>query len=119
MQTEPAKIPKKWWITRINQLILENLSDFYWTNTTLAAELSISERQLYRIVKELTGMSPNLYIRQIRLKAAYKFLQSGRYLTVKEVAAAVGFQKADYFTRLFKSEFGLTPMEVLQEKGIK
>lgn len=119
METEYATPQKTWWLKRVNQLILENLSDFYLTNITLAEKLSISERQLYRIVKECTGSSPNVYIRQIRLKAAYKFLQSGTYLTVKEVAAAVGFQKADYFTRLFKSEFGQTPLEVLQEKGIK
>ncbi|MFK7907616.1 MAG: helix-turn-helix domain-containing protein [Chitinophagales bacterium] len=119
MDTDYATAPKTWWQKRVDELILTNLSNFQLTNSSLAKELSISERQLYRIVKECTGLSPNVYIRQIRLKTAYKFLQSGKYLTVKEVAAVVGFQKNDYFTRLFKSEFGLTPLEVLQNKGIK
>ncbi len=119
MDTDYATPKKTWWLKRVNQLILDNLSRFQLTNSSLAKELSISDRQLYRIVKECTGLSPNLYIRQIRLKEAYQLLQSGKYLTVKEVAAKVGFQKSDYFTRLFKSEFGLTPLEVLQQKGIK
>lgn len=119
MQTDYATPKKTWWLKRINQLILGNLSDFQLTNSSLAEDLSISERQLYRVVKELTGLSPNIYIRQIRLKKANDFLQSGNYLIVKKVAAEVGFQKSDYFTRLFKSEFGQTPLEILQEKGIK
>ena len=89
------------------------------TNASLAKSLSISDRQLYRIVKELTGVSPNIYIRQIRLQKAYQLLESGEYLTVKEVVANVGFRKAAYFRSLFKAEFGKTPYEVLQEKGIK
>ncbi len=119
MDADYATPKKTWWLKRVNQLILDNLFDSQLTNSFLAEELSISERQLYRMVKELTGLSPNIYIRQIRLEEAYQLLQSGKYYTVKEVVAKVGFQKADYFTRLFKSEFGLTPSEVMQQNGIK
>ncbi|MEZ4885299.1 MAG: helix-turn-helix transcriptional regulator [Chitinophagales bacterium] len=110
---------RQWWLKEINRLILNHLSDYNLTNTLLAEKLSVSERQLYRMVKNLTGMSPNLYVRHIRLQKAYQFLQSGEYRTVKEVAAKVGFQNAEYFTHLFKSTFGQIPFEVLQKKGIK
>ncbi|MEZ4885308.1 MAG: AraC family transcriptional regulator [Chitinophagales bacterium] len=106
---------RQWWLKRIYRLILENLSEFDFTNSTLAEELSISERQLYRIVKELTGLSPNLYIRQIRLQEAYKFLQTGQFHTIRELALLVGYQKIEYFTRLFTAEFGVHPMEILKQ----
>ncbi|MEZ4885318.1 MAG: helix-turn-helix transcriptional regulator [Chitinophagales bacterium] len=103
---------RQWWLKEINLLTLKHLSDSNLNNALLAEKLSVSERQFYRMVKNLTGMSPNLYVRHIRLQKAYQFLQSGEYRIVKEVAAKVGFQKAEYFTHLFK-------FEVLQEKGIK
>lgn len=115
METEYVTVKKTWWLRRIHHLILKNLSEFDLTNTTLAEELSMSERQLYRIVKELTGLSPNVYIRQIRLREAYQLLQTEKYLSVREVAALVGYQKSEYFIRLFIEKYGVHPIKILKE----
>ncbi|MFK7907615.1 MAG: helix-turn-helix domain-containing protein [Chitinophagales bacterium] len=40
-------------------------------------------------------------------------------MTVREVAGKVGFKKTSYFSALFKTEFGVTPMDVLKEYGFK
>jgi len=110
MQNNTTQI-EPFWMRRLNAVVLENLSDCNLTNINLAKKLSISNRQLYRMVQEYTGLSPNHHIRNIRLKRAYKLLELGT-LTVKEVTVHVGFQKTDYFTRLFKAEFGTTPFMV-------
>lgn len=100
-------------------IVFENLSDYNLTNVKIAAQLFISERKLYRIIYKLTGQSPNLYIRKIKMEQAMNLLLSGKYIKVKEVSIQVGFQKTEYFARLFKQEFGISPSAILRNKDGK
>lgn len=84
------------------------------TNADIAQQLQISNRSLYRKIKQLTGLSPNLYFRHVRLHKAHELLQTGHYDTVKEVIAKVGFIKINYFYQLFKQKYGYAPGEVLE-----
>lgn len=99
-------------IKQLKQLVIENLGDTNLNNDWLAAQLQISRRTLYRLVREHMEQSPNQYIRSIRLAKAYELLASGQYATVKEVVAKVGFKKTVYFSRLFMVEFGIKPSDV-------
>ncbi|MCB0568974.1 MAG: AraC family transcriptional regulator [Phaeodactylibacter sp.] len=105
------------WLSRLNQIIQENIADGGLDNAGLAARLGVSERHLFRRVKEHTGLSPQHYIRQRRLHQARLYLESGTCRTVKETAAAVGYVSTSYFISLFEKEFGKRPLEVLQEWG--
>lgn len=80
----------------------------------LAGEFNISERQLYRKIKEYTGKTPNKYIREIRLLKAKEMLEARNKGTISEVSYAVGFSKASYFVRIFKERFGVHPGEYLK-----
>lgn len=62
----------------------------------------------YRKVKELTGMTPNDYLRTARLKRAAELLLDDR-LNVTEVAYKVGFEDPSYFSKCFKAYFGMAP----------
>ena len=73
----------------------------------MAAAMKISDRQLQRKVKALTGQSPVRYLRQFRLKKSLQFLRKG--VPVGETAKAVGFSSHAYFTSCFKARFGITP----------
>ncbi|MGB1032995.1 MAG: helix-turn-helix transcriptional regulator [Flavobacteriales bacterium] len=77
----------------------------------LENQMELSKMQLYRKLKALTGMSPTLVIRDIRLNEAMKLLQKGE-LNVSEVAYEVGFSDPSYFTRTFKEKFGSSPSKV-------
>jgi transcriptional regulator GlxA family with amidase domain len=76
----------------------------------LAEDLGLSERQLYRRVKEIVGLTPVGYIRMMRLERAAHLLRqdAGR---VSEVAYAVGFRSAKHFSRLFRQTFGHPPSD--------
>jgi transcriptional regulator GlxA family with amidase domain len=78
----------------------------------LAEDVGLSVRQFHRKMKELTKLTPAGYIRMMRLERAAQLLvqQAGN---VSEVAYAVGFQDAYYFSRLFKQTFGLSPSKLL------
>ncbi|MCR9291050.1 MAG: helix-turn-helix transcriptional regulator, partial [Bacteroidetes bacterium] len=76
------------------------------------AELhALNRKTFYKKIKQLTGLTPTKYIRAIRLQKAKLLLEQGK--SVKEAAYQVGFQKAEYFSSLFKAEFGKSPSESL------
>ena len=76
----------------------------------LERELALSNTQLYRKLKALTGKGGNDLIRNIRLQRAAQLLQAGGR-QVAEVAYAVGFNDPNYFIRAFRKEFGVSPGE--------
>jgi len=105
------------WLARLDRIISERISEVELDNKGLADDMGISERQLFRKVKALTGKSPQKYLRQNRLEQARQYLKQGEYRTVKEAAFAVGYVNASYFTRQFEQEFGAQPYQVLKAAG--
>jgi len=76
----------------------------------LAKEMGMHRAQLYKKLVHLTGKSPVLFIRLLRLKRGRQLLeQSGMY--VSEVAYRVGFCSPRLFSKYFKEEFGVSPKE--------
>ncbi|MFK8005367.1 MAG: helix-turn-helix domain-containing protein [Saprospiraceae bacterium] len=114
---ETNHIGSKKWISRLDGVIQKNVDDIYLDNNKIANELQISERQLFRKVKELTDLTPQKYLKMQRLKKAMKFLKNGKYRTVKETAKAVGYTKSNYFSTQFKNQFGKKPLVILRELG--
>ena len=105
------------WLSRLDLIIERHIDNPALNNEIIAAEIAISERHLFRRVKELTGLSPQKYLRQYRLQRAMKYLANGKYRKVKETACAVGYANTSYFIRQFEIEFGRKPLRVLQEAG--
>jgi len=61
--------------------------------------------------RRLVGYPPLEYLKQIRLMHARKALITNVDANVSEVAYRVGFQSPNYFTRVFRKEFGVSPTE--------
>jgi CheY-like chemotaxis protein len=75
--------------------------------------VGVSKSQLYKKVRELTGLSLLDIIKEIRLKKAKQLLSLEKF-TVNEIASMVGFSDTDYFRKCFKSEFAMTPTEYVK-----
>jgi len=75
----------------------------------LAEAMHLSERSLYRHLRELTGHTPAGFVRELRLLRARQLLQAGEVPTVAAVAAAVGFVNAAHFGRAYARRFGYPP----------
>ena len=97
-------------LSRITQLIEDNISDVDFNVTLLSKMSDISQKQLYRKTKQMTGKTPVEYIRSIRMKKAAILLSNGTF-SVAEVMYMVGFSSASYFSKCFSSEFGKAPKE--------
>ncbi|WP_215222643.1 hybrid sensor histidine kinase/response regulator [Echinicola shivajiensis] len=100
-------------ISKIKEIIEENIAKSDLTPTFLCSELALSSSKLYRKITELTDMSPNEFIRTIRLKKSASLLKTKNY-NVSEVAIAVGFNDPLYFSRRFKEQFGYAPSKLIK-----
>ena len=96
------------------QLIEQNLDNPDLNISMLCKELALSRTLLYNKITQLTGNSPNEFIRIIRLKNAANLLISGKY-TVTEVASMVGIDNQKYFSRIFKDYYKVSPKNYLKE----
>lgn len=100
-------------IRKIQETIDKHLSNPSFTVEEFAREMGMSRMQLHRKLKTLTGFSANQFIRKERLKAAKPLFEKEK--NIADVAYAVGFNDADYFSKCFKEEFGLTPSQFLKK----
>lgn len=93
---------------RTDAIIYEQAADPNLSPATIAAQLNISLRQLYRAFNG--AESPAARIRRRRLERAAEILaaRSGPG-HVEAVALECGFASAEYFSRAFRREFGLSP----------
>ncbi|WP_367393034.1 helix-turn-helix domain-containing protein [Lewinella sp. LCG006] len=99
------------WLMQLERTVADHLDDAMLCVPWLADELAVSERQLFRKVEKYTGLTPNKYVRKLKLHHAKALLESYTYSTISEVAGAVGMKDPHYFSKLFKEEFGIKPME--------
>jgi transcriptional regulator GlxA family with amidase domain len=104
------------WMSHLTQVIEQNLTNPFLTNAELATMIGMSERQFYRKVESITGMSPNHYLRDIRLDRADELLKSGKFSTVKEIAMRVGFIKVSYFSKLYEEREGQRLSVILKKQ---
>jgi AraC-like DNA-binding protein len=76
-------------------------------------EMAMSKSQLYRKTTALCGLSPNNLLKEYRLKKA-RSLMRRKDATISEVAFDTGFASPSYFTKCFKSRFGVLPMNYME-----
>ncbi len=89
-------------------IICKNIDNSDFNVTKLQETLGIGDKMLYRKVKQITGITPVEYIRDIRLKRAAMLLKKGKF-TISEVMYMVGFSNSGYFSKCFQNMYGMTP----------
>ncbi len=102
-------------LLRIIKVVEDNLADPSFSVTSFAKELAMSQIQLYRKVSLLTGLTPNDYIRKMRLQRAADLLimKTGN---ISEVAYKVGFTSLSYFAKCFREQFACSPTDFVNNK---
>lgn len=68
----------------------------------------ISESGFYQHFKEWAGVSPNEYRINMRISAAKSMLRNSA-ISIREIAAQVGFSDPYYFSRCFRRAVGVSP----------
>ena len=75
---------------------------------TLAALANVSPSHFFALFKQRTGCPPMDYFTRLRMRHACRMLGSTS-ASVKEVAAALGYDDPFYFSRVFKSIHQVPP----------
>lgn len=104
-------------VQTLHQYILDHLAEDL-TLTTLAAQVYLNPVYLSRAYRQATGQKLSEYVLECRIKEAKKLLKS-RDHKINEIAFAVGFDSAAHFSRVFKKQTSLTPLEYRERSSLK
>ena len=102
-------------VTKVIQLINENIQNEDFSVKKLAEMLHMSQPTLYRKIKQLTNFTLIEVVRGVRLKRAAELLKSQKY-NVQEAAEAVGYNDIPTFRKHFVDLYGTTPSAFSKEE---
>lgn len=102
-------------IYRLSSYISNNIKKEI-TVEVLCRELGISRSRLYEVAHKYYGMSIAKYIRKKKTAIAASYLKEG--YRVSEAAEAAGFYDYNYFSKIFRAEYGTTPQKFRKEQII-
>lgn len=100
---------------RVMKYINENLADSDLSVEKIAEAVGISRVHLHRKMKEITGKTPHVLIKYLRLRQAAKLLEDPKQ-SIAEVVFRCGFANTASFSTMFKLEYGVTPREYQKGK---
>lgn len=112
---DPTKISQtdKEWLITLENVVFNQAQLTQLSISELAIDVSISERQLYRNIKFFLSLTPNRYIRILKLHKAKQLIETYVYRTISEVAYAVGFSDVHYFSKIFFNQYGTMPKDLI------
>ncbi len=95
---------------------LMDITESIWNNPEFDVgifgnQIGLSRSQLYRKASSLTGLSPNDFIKEFRLKKALKLLEKQKG-NISEIAFETGFNSPSYFSKCFHKRFGILPSDL-------
>ncbi|UKM65182.1 DUF4242 domain-containing protein [Flavobacteriaceae bacterium GSB9] len=90
-----------------------------WDNPNLKVNdfgksLGLSKSQLYRKLTNLSGKSPNNFLKEYRLHKALDLFRNQKG-NISEIAFEAGFNSAAYFSKCFLSKYGILPSTYIQQ----
>ncbi len=103
-------------LAKFKSIIREHLSDESFKVSDLAKKAGYSTRQLSRVIKQSSGLTPLQFILEMRLQKAYVYLTEKRFATIAEVRNRVGMPGAAHFNKKFYERFGIKPSDMLQKR---
>ena len=115
-ENRPSPTVEDDWLTKAIVQVEAHLSDENYTVEQLSSDMCMSRMTFYRKIQSLTGQSPTEFVRTIRLRRAADLLCEGR-MTVTEISYATGFSSVSYFSRCFRTMFGVPPTQFFHHRS--
>ncbi|WP_198293510.1 two-component regulator propeller domain-containing protein [Algoriphagus resistens] len=104
-------------LNKINKAILGNIENELFGVSELAEQLHMSQSSLLRKIKAISELTPNGYIRLVRLKKSAELLSDGLH-SIAEISEMVGFNSPSYFTKCFQKHFGELPKDFSKKPDV-
>jgi len=103
----------QYWLNNFEMVVRKFTGKIDLNLEFISDQLAISERQLYRKVEGILGITPNKLVRIVRLQLAWEAIASGKYQTITEIANIAGYNSRAHFSRIFKEVYGIDVAELL------
>ena len=100
-------------VDRCREIVLAHISDPDLSVDLLARELGMSRTSTFKKLKSITGMTPNDFMKHVRLKEAMRLMVEGKY-SITEIGYITGFSSSSYFAKCFAQEFKILPTEFVR-----
>ena len=98
------------YLEKAKNLLIENMENPP-SIKTLAYKCALNEFKLKKGFKQLFGNTPYAFLQDYRLNKAKKLLETDE-INVSEACTMVGYKCKSHFSKIFKEQFGITPMEI-------
>ena len=102
-------------LSKLVEKIHQHLSEDSLNVDSLAQMLNMSRATLYRKLRNVSELTPNEFIRLIRLKKAAELLKQREY-RINEIVFIVGFNSVSYFAKCFYKQFGVLPKDYCSQQ---
>ncbi len=106
----PAPAQENEWLQRAIAQVEAHLNDEGYTVEQLSSDMCMSRMTFYRKIQSATGHTPTEFIHTLHLRRAAELLREGR-MNVTEISNATGFSSVSYFSRCFRTMFGVPPTQ--------
>ena len=104
-------------VSKLVTAIEANITNEDYNVDQLASDVAMSRSKLYDKMRNMLGITPADFIRNVRLKHAAQLLTEDSTLTIAEISERVGFATSRNFSTQFKKMFGVLPSEYREPKS--
>jgi len=100
-------------LNRFETIVKDHVGKTELSLKLISDGLAVSERNLFRQINRIIGITPNRLVRIVRLHMAWEAIGSGKYRTIKEISNIAGFSSRGHFKKLFFEVYGIDVSELL------
>ena len=104
----------KSFIEKLLKIVEKNIEKENFSVDGFSEEAHMSPSQLHRKLKALVNQSATQFIRSVKMHRAKELLEKDAG-NIAEVAYMVGFRDPGYFSRIFKTFFGVLPSAIREK----
>lgn len=117
IRTETVPVPEVGGLAASEQKLLDAATEIIKCNfdnpdfdmNMLAAELNMGRSKMFTRLKEVIGLTPNEFALKLKLEEALRMLQDEPEYNISEISYSLGFTSPRYFSRCFKTFYGVSP----------
>ncbi|MBB6002508.1 AraC family transcriptional regulator [Arcicella rosea] len=115
-EIKPQKITQmdQEWLMNFEKEIYGCIAKDYLSLYDLAFRMAVSERQLHRKIANLVCLTPNKYIRILRLHKAKQMIDNYIQSSISQIAYSVGYNDVHYFSTLFMCQYNVSPKDLIK-----